>query len=139
MHDDEIPVGKAENLIGKHFGEWTVLYRAVNKRKHQTVWKCKCSCGNEAIIEGGRLKNGGSTKCKECAAKNRINDLTNQHFGRLTVINMADIRTKQGTIQWNCLCDCGNKCIVRSQSLISGSTKSCGCLRKETMLKNRKK
>ena len=31
--------------------------------------------------------------------------------------------------KWNCLCECGNKAVVTSTKLVSGSTKSCGCLR----------
>ena len=29
---------------------------------------------------------------------------------------------------WRCKCDCGNEVIVRSASLVTGVTKSCGCL-----------
>ena len=29
---------------------------------------------------------------------------------------------------WRCICDCGNKAVVRLSSLVSGSTKSCGCI-----------
>lgn len=33
---------------------------------------------------------------------------------------------KQGVF-WNCICDCGNKGIVRGTSLTSGNSTSCGC------------
>lgn len=29
---------------------------------------------------------------------------------------------------WNCVCECGNKCKVRSDCLKNGTVKSCGCL-----------
>lgn len=32
---------------------------------------------------------------------------------------------------WEYLCECGNKIIVRKTSVISGNTRSCGCLRKK--------
>lgn len=33
-------------------------------------------------------------------------------------------------MKWLCLCDCGNKIVVRRSSLVSGqNTQSCGCLR----------
>lgn len=48
-------------------------------------------------------------------------------FGRLTVIEQAD-STKQGRRRWECRCDCGNIVVVRGNHLVSGNTKSCGCL-----------
>lgn len=57
-------------------------------------------------------------------------DLTGQRFGRLVVIKLS---TPKGTKhhKWLCKCDCGNECTVSRDNLISGITKSCGCLRKE--------
>lgn len=40
--------------------------------------------------------------------------------------------------QWLCFCNCGNDGFVTSYDrLVSGTTKSCGCLRKETVHSNR--
>lgn len=61
-----------------------------------------------------------------------INNLTGKKFGRLTVIEDSGKRSG-GKVVWLCLCDCGNKKLVRSNNLISGNTKSCGCFRKEKM------
>lgn len=58
-----------------------------------------------------------------------IKDLTGQRFGRLLVVSRAE--SKNGRTCWNCLCDCGNTCIVRKSELLSGDTQSCGCLFKE--------
>ena len=66
-------------------------------------------------------------------------DLTGQRFGKLTVLSRAeDIISKNGRkyIAWNCKCDCGNEHIVKQELLISGRTKSCGCLQKEASGKN---
>lgn len=54
-------------------------------------------------------------------------DLTGSRFGRLTVIERAP--NKNGRVQWVCQCDCGNKVIVSRNSLRSGTTQSCGCLK----------
>ena len=51
-------------------------------------------------------------------------DLTGQRYGRLTVICF-------GSTRWKCLCDCGETTWVRSNSLRSGNTKSCGCFYRE--------
>jgi hypothetical protein len=59
-------------------------------------------------------------------------DITNHRFGKLIVKCRA---TELGVspIKWTALCDCGNLTTVTSCNLRSGSTKSCGCLRKEVL------
>ena len=60
-------------------------------------------------------------------------DLTGQVFWRLTVI--LDVgRTKDGNVKWLCSCSCGNTIAVSSASLVSGNTKSCGCIAREYQL-----
>lgn len=59
-------------------------------------------------------------------------DLSGQTFGRLTAIAPLMERA-QGTVLWRCQCRCGNVVTVRSVSLRSGSTKSCGCFQKESV------
>ena len=61
-----------------------------------------------------------------------MNDLTGKRFGHLTVIEQTEER-KHGCIIWRCLCDCGNETKVTSHNLVSGDTKSGGCLRKENL------
>lgn len=65
-------------------------------------------------------------------------DLKGKRFGRLLVLDRNGI-AKNGNIQWLCQCDCGNQTIVDSQSLKRNFTKSCGCLRKELVTKNKTK
>lgn len=57
-------------------------------------------------------------------------DLTGQKFGRWTVIERAE--DKYGKICWHCRCDCGNEKDVCVSSLTRGTSKSCGCLSRET-------
>lgn len=54
-------------------------------------------------------------------------DITGKRFGKLVAISPSKER-KDSFVMWVCQCDCGNKTIVRSRSLINGDTKSCGCL-----------
>lgn len=60
---------------------------------------------------------------------NKIKDLTGQKFGRLTVVGLADTETRK--TYWICKCDCGNMKSVRSDSLLCGAIKSCGCLKRK--------
>lgn len=40
---------------------------------------------------------------------------------------------RRGRTRWQCLCDCGAIVIVRGENLKGLSTRSCGCLHRETM------
>ena len=68
-----------------------------------------------------------SKKCK---------DLTNQKFERLTVKKYIG-RNKHGQTLWDCTCICGNKISACGCSLLSGHTKSCGCLQRDIISKIR--
>jgi hypothetical protein len=50
-------------------------------------------------------------------------------FGKLLVIDVSEKRDDYGQIYWNCLCECGNSCVVRGTSLRNGHTVSCGCVK----------
>lgn len=65
-------------------------------------------------------------------------DLTGQKFGRLTVIGFDHMEKhgKHNRPYWKCVCDCGKEKIISSNSLRSGSTKSCGCFRKDISREN---
>lgn len=61
----------------------------------------------------------------------RYKDLTGQTFGRWTVLNITDKRTKNRGIIWHCKCECGIEKDVPGEALRNGSSRSCGCLQKE--------
>ena len=48
-----------------------------------------------------------------------------------------DFSKKDRTIYWICQCDCGNIISVKGSSLKSHNTKSCGCLQKEIVSKQK--
>ncbi len=59
-------------------------------------------------------------------------DVVNEKYGRLTVIEfVAKGGIGKGTSRWKCLCECGNEHTTTISELRSGSTRSCGCLKKE--------
>lgn len=59
-----------------------------------------------------------------------IRDLTGKKFSKLTVLSYG--KKLNGAHHWNCVCDCGNKCLRNGKSMIAGLTKSCGCLIKQS-------
>jgi hypothetical protein len=60
-----------------------------------------------------------------------LTDLTGRRFGRLIARRPAGEKTKDGRTIWLCECNCGQYAKVNVSSLLSGDTRSCGCLRRE--------
>ena len=58
-----------------------------------------------------------------------MNDLTGRKFGRWTVLDFSDFH--KSNYYWLCKCECGKEKIVAQSSLLSGNSKSCGCLARE--------
>lgn len=98
---------------------------------------CRCSCGNIVEVSKSNLKSG-STKscgclrrehCREIAKQinngRHYKDITGQRFGKLVALDRVN---DGGQSTWKCQCDCGRTKIVKMKNLISGCTKSCGCL-----------
>lgn len=132
------------NLIGNRYGNLVVVertYRTRNKSSRKDIlWRCLCDCGKEAYIRGFCLRDGmtKSCGCRRLALlkQHRKEDLIGLKFYRLLVVERLSIRNKSGRVNncvFRCLCDCGNARIVQGSHLRSGSTKSCGCLKREML------
>lgn len=59
-------------------------------------------------------------------------DLVGQRFGRLQALCFVEM-SEHGKSMWRCLCICGNETTVIGSKLATGYTRSCGCLRADTM------
>jgi hypothetical protein len=67
----------------------------------------------------------------------KLIDITGYTYGRLIVLNRGPNKNKRTS--WKCVCSCGTIITVLGLDLKSGSTKSCGCFRKETTSSTGKK
>ena len=114
-----------QDLTGMSFGEWTVLHRAENQNG-QTMWHCKCSCGEERDVNAGRLKDGGSTSC----GHSKSPDLTGERIGHWTLLEKTSrVRPNNHACSvYKCQCDCGVIRYVDANSLIQKTSLSCGCV-----------
>jgi len=65
----------------------------------------------------------------------KISSLVGGQFGRLTVEDLHGTDKHCGSV-WVCSCSCGKIVNVKRSHLMSGQTKSCGCLGYETRKKN---
>ncbi len=122
-------MSKIIDLTGKVFGNLTALERVGKDQKYRNaLWKCSCACGSVVVVRSVCLNNGHTKSCG--CERNGISLLTNKRFGRLVAKSYLQ---KNNRIYWNCVCDCGEKKVVAATALVSGYTKSCGCLRKEVL------
>ena len=53
-------------MQGKICGKLTVLKMSDKQGKYDTVWKCRCSCGNIVDVRGSYLRNGHTKSCGRC-------------------------------------------------------------------------
>lgn len=131
------------NMVGKRFGRLEVISRAPNDKGNRARWICRCDCGNVKEIDGYHLRKGITKSCgcyaKEKSAESQAirdhgdkkpyKDLAGKRFGRLIAVKFVqDAASAKVPTRWNCICDCGAEVIVRGSNLLSGRTKSCGCL-----------
>jgi hypothetical protein len=121
---------KFKDLTGQVFGRLTVEKTVGNDKQGSRLWSCKCICGKEKIVSAGHLRSGSIKSCgclwEEIKHKEKRIDLAGQVFDRLNVVEFAG-KDKYGKPLWSCRCICGEEIVVSSNSLRSGSTKSCGC------------
>ena len=113
--------------VGQRFDRLTVLRELPSHRV-----ECKCDCGNITTTSKYNLLNGNTRSCGCLCKKRPYRDLTGQRFGRLVVVRVLENPpTSSKSKQWICRCDCGNEMIASSPNLVSGGTRSCGCLASE--------
>ena len=120
------------DLNGKRFGMLTCVEPTKKRKNRSILWKCKCDCGNEILVQADYLKEYRFSSC----GCNNIVDISNKKFGRLTAMKPTKERTKYGSVVWECKCDCGEICFVSGNSLRNNGTKSCGCVQREKQMQN---
>lgn len=114
------------DISGIRFGKLVALEPTQNRSaKGDTVWKCRCDCGNIVFSPLTQLTQGYKKSCG-CISHPQRKDYLGKRFGRLVVTGYEG--KTGGLHRWECICDCGKTTIVGQTSLQSGKTKSCGCL-----------
>lgn len=119
IHPQNASLVYAASMMCNRFGE------RVNSKTYSTLKEDFC----KAISEKTRGK--------------RFKDITGLRFGRLLAIELDGYYASPGHrrhAQWLCTCDCGGEIVVSTNSLITGNTRSCGCLateRKQSLTGNK--
>jgi hypothetical protein len=120
------------NLTGIRFGRLLAVERVKNDNK--IYYRCLCDCGSEKLILHSNLINGNSKSCG-CTRTPRkpkhVDNIKKGHiFGRYTYTGIY--KRNNNRTYFKCLCECGNEKFVRSDALINGTAKSCGCYRDDS-------
>lgn len=124
-------MGKFVEITGERFGRLTAV-RPI-RENGRFKWVCVCECGGETITTAYKLRSGHTQSCG-CLQRERTSlvckrSLAGERFGRLVAIErIGDMGDKA---KYRCKCDCGSCITVDGANLVTGATKSCGCLRKE--------
>ena len=130
------------DLLGKTFGDWTVIERDLTYTGHHVRYVCRNSKGEIktqfAFYIQGLIE-------KESNKEILNTNLENHHFGNLTVEcpftekRIGFTQTYKGKVyrtyylhkkkypQWVCKCNCGNKLILTSKDLLLDGITDCGC------------
>lgn len=123
---------ESERIIGKKFNRLTAIERIYDD-SGCVKYLFRCDCGKEKVIKKYSVVNGLTKSCgclsNEKVRNRSFKNLKGQVFGRLTVISINHT-TRLGTY-WNCVCECGNECVVLTTKLSNGHTTSCGCRKDE--------
>lgn len=129
-------IEKYSYLIGMKINKWTVLNlekMTIGKEQSPRPYAiCECECGTVKPVLVKNLIKNLSKDCgcgrKKTAGENFSKDLVGQKFGKLTVLETLEERSKTGHKLYKCLCDCGNEIILQTNQLTTHHTSSCGCL-----------
>ncbi|MCD8232524.1 MAG: hypothetical protein LUD14_12105 [Clostridiales bacterium] len=127
---------RQKDITGQRFGMLTaVSCTGRHTGNGDYIWHCVCDCGGEIDASLHQLRAGYRKSCG-CLSHPPLKDFIGRRFGRLTVVAYSG--KEDGMHRWKCKCDCGNEIIIGQSPLQNGKTRSCGCLKAETMRENAK-
>lgn len=130
---EERVINRHKHLIGTTINSWMILdILPPNKERSKTMALCECRCGSIKEVNLKNIQKGVSRDCgcgrKKTVSRNFSKDLIGQKFGKLTVLEALEERSKTGHKLYKCLCDCGNEVVLQTNLLTTHHTSSCGCL-----------
>lgn len=123
----------SHDLLGRTFGDLTVIGKSKRRSGNRLLWCCLCKCGYTCEANSTQLLNGEKTNCGCKNAKNyAFVDISGKRFNRLTAVFRIKSKVgRSGSAMWHCLCDCGNEVDVSYNDLVYSNIQSCGCKKKE--------
>lgn len=138
-------MGHPAPTLKAKYGRLTVIERIPGSKGVRAIVHCRCDCGNPTTVDSSNLLRGITTSCgcrkRECGRENaKALVVPGKGYGlivpgavfvRLTVIKREGYKV-------HCRCSCGNETSPYIDGLVSGNTKSCGCLKKDSTIRRNK-
>lgn len=126
--EQKTPRSPAKIVVGYRVGWLRVEAETEVRKNRYTVWRCRCDCGGEILLDTRYLQRGTVT---DCGCRGRLKpgtrDLRGRRFGHLTALQPTEQRNSNGCMMWLCRCElCGEEKLLSSRDLLTGNTKSCG-------------
>ena len=125
---------RAPDITGMRSGRVVAIERTDEKRGTCYLWRCRCDCGKELLLEPYKIIGGKVQSCGCQRGEKKIKDLTGQRFDRLVAIKRLD-KKRGSSYLWLCMCDWGNYIETSANALLMGNTGSCGCKRIDALRK----
>ena len=128
------PKPKLKNdIVGKKYGKLLVIERVENHIQPngsvKVMYKCKCDCGNECIVQKHHIEKGHTTSCgceqRRITGKAHLKNIKGNRYGLLVAEELIYINNEPF---WRCKCDCGGEKITTVRRLNSKHVFSCGCI-----------
>ncbi len=119
-----------KDITNQRFGRLTALYPD-HKEHNRFLWKCRCDCGKEPVVDITCLTSGNTRSCgclrDEVIKQNMAKDIRGEKFGKLTPLYFTGEQIGNKENVWMCRCECGNLTKASVSRLTSGDKLSCGC------------
>ena len=120
----------SKDITGKISGYLTAI-KPVYSDKYGVHWLFKCKCGKATITTASNFLSGDTKSCGcynlEMITLREKAEIAGQRFGNVTAIECVG-QNQYKNYLWRCVCDCGNEFVVPASRLITGETRSCGCV-----------
>lgn len=124
---------KIVDMTGQRYGHLTVIEMLPKCKEKKTCCRCRCVCGKEVIKEAYALRHSKTASCGCMTGYHRSvwqrSDETGRTFHYLTIVEIKREHGKRPIAV--CRCRCGNMISADKSDVVTGHTKSCGCLQRQ--------